>query len=930
MKASLIRAWNIMVLMAATSSLAAETGTGQPDRAARPETTPAESRILKIIHGWPEASPAQDQLIQQLQRQGFGGVVCNVAFRDYLESEAQWKAFERAVKAARSAGMSLWLYDEKGYPSGNAGGLVMRDHPEWEAQGLLIVDQEVEGKKVTLKQPPGILYLAAAFPVANGWLELDKRQDLTSQLRAGKLEWDPPQGRWHVMLITISPLFEGTHAELNLHEKLPYPNLLLAEPTKRFLELTHRRYASHLGGNLGQWFAATFTDEPSLMSMFLRPMPYRTLPWSPTLPADFKKRHGFDLEPWVPALVAEAEGGPKARYAYWETIGALVAERFFVHIQNCCRELGIPSGGHLLAEEGLAGHVPLYGNFFECIRRLDAPSIDCLTSLPADVPGYLARLISSAAELDGRPLTMCETSDHSQRYRPAGDRRPVREVTEAEIRGTCNRLIVSGIDTITSYYSFAGLSDEQIRRLNEWVGRCCAFLKGGNQVADLAVVYPIESTWPRFVPAAQWANGSAPVMKIEGLYRSSAEALFQAGRDFTFIDAQAVRQAVARGEQLLHGPLRWRAVILPGADTLPLAAWEKLAEFVRQGGILIALGNLPCNSESAFPDRRVEALSRELFDTGREANPAASAKPRITRSRGGGAGIFLPTGTESLLTGVLDRLLTPELKTRSPKAPLRITHRRMADADHYFIINDSDLPWHGAIGLPAKGTGELIDPASGRTETVANPAEIPLQLAAYGGVLLHFAQTALPEKRGIPTELLPEARWITPSQSAPRLSRGEFVKEELQPDATCSQPEHPAWRIQGSLTKSQVDTFLFASFACPDGLPAGAVDTLVLDAWIPARQTTPNQLLVILHERGGADYLAESGLMLGVGGPQRAYLPFTRFHLAGWSKDDNGHLDTPNISEIRIGWGGYLGTAGERVEFSTTLPQFFKMTLPPE
>ena len=42
------------------------------------------------------------------------------------------------------------------------------------------------------------------------------------------------------------------------------------------------------------------------MSLFLRRMPYRVLPWSPDLAAEFKKRRGYALEPVVPALVAEA------------------------------------------------------------------------------------------------------------------------------------------------------------------------------------------------------------------------------------------------------------------------------------------------------------------------------------------------------------------------------------------------------------------------------------------------------------------------------------------------------------------------------------------------------------------------------------------------------------------------------------------------
>lgn len=78
---------------------------------------PSETRILKIIHNWPDAAEAQDGLMRKLNDQGFGGVVCNVSFENYLESESKWLAFTRAIDAAKKDGMTLWLYDEKGYPS---------------------------------------------------------------------------------------------------------------------------------------------------------------------------------------------------------------------------------------------------------------------------------------------------------------------------------------------------------------------------------------------------------------------------------------------------------------------------------------------------------------------------------------------------------------------------------------------------------------------------------------------------------------------------------------------------------------------------------------------------------------------------------------------------------------------------------------------
>ena len=224
---------------------------------------PSGSRILKIIHSWPDAPMEQDALIRVIANQGFGGVVCNVSFDDYLKSEAKWRTFQRAVTRAKEAGWALWLYDERGYPSGNAGGIVLRDHPEWEASGLLIGDAESSGAAVSFATPPGRLFLAAAFPTRKGQIDRAGKVDLAGHVHQGRLTWQPPPGRWHVLVVTHDRLYEGTHAVSNLAEKMPYINLLMAEPTKRFLEVTHQAYADRLGTDLGKLFVSTFTDEPA-------------------------------------------------------------------------------------------------------------------------------------------------------------------------------------------------------------------------------------------------------------------------------------------------------------------------------------------------------------------------------------------------------------------------------------------------------------------------------------------------------------------------------------------------------------------------------------------------------------------------------------------------------------------------------------------
>ncbi len=867
--------------------------------------------------------------MHSLSGQGFGGVVCNVSFADYLQSESKWKAFSRAVAEAKKAGFALWLYDEKGYPSATAGGLVLRGHPEWEARGLLIADTEVENSAAVLELPPGTPRLIVGFPLKNEAIDLRQKTNLAACVSGGKLSWPMTPGRWLLLAITEDRLYEGTHASMSLAEHMPYPNLLDPEPTARFLQLTHQGYATHLGDNLGKDFVATFTDEPSLMSLFLRRMPYRVLPWSTQLPALFRRQHGYGFEEKLPALVVDS--GPetaRVRFDYWQTIGRLVAENYFGQIQRWCQAHQVRSGGHLLMEENLVNQVALYGDFFGCLRHLDAPGIDCLTSLPEQVPWYIARLAGSAADLEQKPVTMCETSDHSQRYRPPGDKRPRQRVTPDEIRGTCNRLIVSGIDTITSYYSFDGLQDEQLRQLNEYIGRCCFALRGGRQAAGIAVLYPSQSAWVRFTPSRHYASDCPAAARLETIFHDVSDSLFAAGRDFTYVDERALAEAQPDRDRLVHGGLRWNVVVLPGADTLPIRAWRNLERFVAGGGVLISVGAAPRNSETEFPSPAAEAIGGRLFGTAQKADPGEfgwGGSPQLLTNSAGGGGILLPAGLASLVPLIADSALQRDLQTDGGNSPLKYTHRRIDDREVYLVINDSRQPWSGTVSVGAAGEGQRWDPASGTATALDAPDKTPLNLPPYGATVFRFSKAQPPRRFPLGQNFLPDFGLREVSAAKPAVGRGEFVRDqivELKQEPEMSQKEtRPLWRITGRITKGQVDTFLFTQFAAPQSLTVPGSHSLVLDTWTPQGQRSPTQLLVILHEKNGADYIAHTGRLLNTAGHERSWVPWTRFQLAGWSKDENGRLDLDEVADLRIGWGGYLGVEGEQIEFSLARPR---------
>ena len=114
---------------------------------------------------------------------------------------------------------------------------------------------------------------------------------------------------------------------------------------------------------------------------------------------------------------------------------------------------------------------------------------------------------------------------------------------------------------------------------------------------------------------------------------------------------------------------------------------------------------------------------------------------------------------------------------------------------------------------------------------------------------------------------------------------------------------------------------MFVRFPYADGLDLRKAEWLVLDTWVPPAQRTPTQLLVVLRQKNGAEYLASTGRYLGAAGHEQTCLPLSRFQLAGWSNDPNGRLDPSSVTEIRVGWGGYFGSEGEKVEFTLCAPR---------
>jgi hypothetical protein len=251
---------------------------------------------------------------------------------------------------------------------------------------------------------------------------------------------------------------------------------------------------------------------------------------------------------------------------------------------------------------------------------------------------------------------------------------------------------------------------------------------------------------------------------------------------------------------------------------------------------------------------------------------------------------------------------------------VRATHRRIGGREVYFLINDSGKAWQGEVSLSARGPGELWEPATATVLRTNLGERVSLDLGPYGAALLRYPVPRLPQKRTPGRGALPNLVQRSIPDVKPAMVQGEFVRAEVVPDVIHSQPGRPAWRASARVTKSQVDTFTFVRFLYPEPLDLAGTECLILDAWVPEKQQTGTRILVVVQEKNGGDFLADTGCSLGAPGYHRLFVPISRLQLAGWSQDNDGELDLRRVSEVRVGWGGYTGTAGERVEFSVGLP----------
>ncbi len=526
---------------------------------------PLADRPLQIVHGIDLDRPTADALDQmvpgsgsqklvlrkmnQYKDLGLGGIVCNVAFQQYLRSEENWQKLIAGIDACAELGMVVWLYDEEGYPSGAAGGLVLEENPTFEA-------------------------LALAY--------------------------DPSRPE----PLFLRPAYEHTHASNNYYAARRYINVIDERAVRAFIAATHEAYYQRLQRHFGKTIQAFFTDEPSLIAINLGQLPEEvrtkvrvvdpidptvkplpTVPWSHDLAELYRKRFGQDLSVQRMSLfTGQSPEDRRVRSQFWELIADLVAERYFGTIQTWCAAHKVASSGHTLWEEALMHHPALDGNKLKALTRMDIPGLDLLTSDPEAVihSGWMtAGLPASAAVLRGSRRVMTEVSDFAQTMSRQGP------VGLPEMQATAAWQAAWGVTEFTLYYGIPQRSPEQYRAYNTYVGRLNALLKPARMQSEVLLYYPVHDLWAEYLPVAEplrLSSQSPRAQRIVSSFSRLGQTLQRSQVPFTIIDHEHLAAAKPGSDGSLQiGDHRFTTLVAPAEIEFPPPA-AKVVEAFRAGG----------------------------------------------------------------------------------------------------------------------------------------------------------------------------------------------------------------------------------------------------------------------------------------------------------------------------------------------------------
>ena len=655
--------------------------------------------------------PAIQQEIRDMVEQHVYGAFLHG--RDGLQtpylSDEWFKAIGAGLEQSKKSGFEFNFVDEYDWPSGEARNVwmvgnhqseVLAKRADLRMKTLAYEAKIVDGPQVVdLPVSLDSQAIVAARWLGKNQIDATTLTQLDSDGKDGHIQWSAPEGQWVIVQFSLKPAmgFDGG-----------FVDLMNPDATNLFFSLVygeyHRRFASYFGNTIHY----SISDHEGDYG-------YR-IAWTPRLFSAFQERAGYDLRKMLPLLIYD--GGDlttKVRTDYLSTVTDLYGKSFWDGITKLAHSLGIGRTGHAW-EESLQRAAELEGSLFTVERGLNPVGVDSLLDWGRQPLNF--KVAQSVADFEGRRFA-CENQ---------GVQGTDSYLDLEGIRKGTNGIGASGVNLFIPHaFNFdAGRANYPPDWLHQpyWpyfhtyadYTRRISYMNADSQhLTNVLLYYPITTVWAGSRPLfsgevdyqqigypSSWKNQT---LLINDYYARIIQELSNHHWDYNIADDQYLESARVDGNELVIGPQRFRAIILPPITTLSRTTHKKLEEFHQAGGIIVGIRLLPtASSEIGDNDSVIKEGIASIF--GAEATSTQTSESEHSEAKAGNA-FYIDDSVDALIA-TLDEQVPKDVRVASgPVEHLLAEHRRKLQTDYYWVVNDTDRKrvnqiHFAATGIPVK------------------------------------------------------------------------------------------------------------------------------------------------------------------------------------------------------------------------------------
>jgi hypothetical protein len=524
--------------------------------------------------------------------------------------------------------------------------------------------------------------------------------------------------------------------------------------------------------------------------------------WSKVFKVEFKKRRGYDLTPWLPAMagvpVESAEQSEKFLHDVRTTIAELISDNFYATLRKLAHEKGCSFSAESVAPTMVSDGMLHYKNS-------DLPMGEFWLNSPThDKPNDMLDAISGA-HVYGKPVIQAEAftslrmdwGEHPGNLKTAGDRNFALGINRMVLHvfthnPWMDRKPGMTLDGIGVYFQRDQTWWKQGSAWISYLQRCQFLLQQGKPVVDIAVFtgeeVPRRSLLPdRLVNSLPGIFGKEKVEKEKLRLRNTGTPLRQKPDGVThsanmtdpedWADAlNGYRYDSFNADVLLHGAtVKNGRIVLPGGASYAMLLIPYIHPMQPNAGVM-SVG--------------IAKKIRQLLDAGatilmnpeynhsagiNEQDTALSAiMEEIAAKKYAGRRIDIPYANASFKELGLQKDVDIDNNTHT----IVWTHRQTAAADIYFIANQKDSFQNISISFRISGkqpalwnavTGEITNAAGWKAEN--GRTVMTLQLPANASVFVVFGNNTVQRNQPILTtpsakQLFLNGSWLLQFDSA--------------------------------------------------------------------------------------------------------------------------------------------------------------------